>query len=120
MAESLWEPEAVGVERPQWPVASPEPESGAELIPDSGATAISVDEFAALEERILRAVKLVRHERTARAAAEARVQALDTQLRDAAPRIERLEDEVRALRGERDQVRQRVERLLAQLDALEL
>jgi hypothetical protein len=31
-----------------------------------------------------------------------------------------LQKEVTALRAERDQVRQRVERLLAQLDALEL
>jgi hypothetical protein len=34
--------------------------------------------------------------------------------------VERLESEISALRAERDHVRQRVEKLLAQLDALEL
>ena len=34
--------------------------------------------------------------------------------------MEQLQAEVKALRDERDHVRQRVERLLAQLDALEL
>jgi len=120
MAESLWEPEAVGVERPQWPVASPEPESGAELIPDSGATAISVDEFAALEERIRRAVGQLKQERQARSEAEERAAKLEAQLQDQEPRVALLEKELGALRAERDHVRQRVERLLAQLDALEL
>jgi uncharacterized coiled-coil DUF342 family protein len=34
--------------------------------------------------------------------------------------MDQLQNEINALRAERDQVRQRVERLLAQLDALEL
>jgi hypothetical protein len=34
--------------------------------------------------------------------------------------VEQMQGELTALRGERDQVRQRVERLLEQLDALEL
>ena len=75
---------------------------------------------AALEERIVRAVEMVKRERLARAEAEKRADAADARLREAAPLTENLQKEVSALRGEREQVRQRVERLLSQLDALEL
>jgi len=98
------------------------------------ALAVSVDDFSALEERVRRAVEVVKRERQARAAAEARVAELEThateaearaaqaeaQLQVQSPLVERLENEMSALRAERDQVRQRVEKLLAQLDALEL
>jgi hypothetical protein len=118
-------------------------------------TVLTADDFAALEDRILRAVSLVKREREARVAAEsqvaaleahkahqemqtqaaesqvhlleAQVQALEAQLREhqaehqaQSPVLERLEREVDSLRTEREQVRQRVERLLGQLDALEL
>jgi hypothetical protein len=116
MSESLWnsgvveeaEPEAAAVEEVAEPVA------------ESSAVALSVDEFTALEERILRTVNLVKQERQARAAAEERAEELAAQLSEQAPLADRLQAEVSALRGERDHVRQRVERLLAQLDALEL
>ena len=81
---------------------------------------MSVDDFSALEERILRAVNLVKRERQARAAAEERAAKAEAQLREQAPLMEHLQKELNALRAERDHVRQRVERLLAQLDALEL
>ncbi|WP_263349913.1 hypothetical protein [Acidicapsa acidisoli] len=81
---------------------------------------LSVDDFAALEERVFRAVNLVRNERQARAAAEERAVALEAQLAVEHPAVERLQQEVDSLRIEREQVRQRVERLLSQLDALEL
>ena len=83
-------------------------------------TALSVDDFAALEERVFRAVTLVRNERQARAAAEERAVTLQAQLVAQHPAVERLQQEVDSLRIEREQVRQRVERLLSQLDALEL
>jgi uncharacterized coiled-coil protein SlyX len=89
--------------------------------------AMSVDEFTALEERVLRAVNLVKRERLARAeadtraaAAEARATQLEAQLAEQAPKVDQLQAEIHTLRTERDQVRQRVERLLSQLDALEL
>jgi hypothetical protein len=82
--------------------------------------ALSVDEFAALEDRILRAVNLVKRERQARSEAEERAARAEAQLREQAPMMDRLQMEVHTLRVERDQVRQRVERLLSQLDALEL
>ena len=94
-------------------------------------TVLTVDDFAALEERVLKAVGLVRREREARAAAEERAKVaeelvaaaeakLEAQSQTQAPAIEKLEQEVESLRAEREQVRQRVERLLSQLDALEL
>jgi len=110
MAESFFESETVvaSAETPQAAAAEP------------AALAVSVDEFAALEERIQRAVELVKRERQARAAAEERAGNAEALLRAQSPVIEQLQSEVHALRGERDQVRQRVERLLAQLDTLEL
>ena len=107
-------------------------------------TVLTADDFAALEDRILRAVTLVKREREARILAEGQVaalesqkqqleaqsvqfdaqrKALEAQLREhqeQSPVLERLEREVDSLRAEREQVRQRVERLLGQLDALEL
>ncbi len=95
---------------------------------------LSVDEFSALEERVLRAVDLVKRERVARAAAEAKAAHFETlsaqaeeraahfeiQLREQAPLVEEQQKELSALRAERDHVRVRVERLLSQLDTLEL
>jgi hypothetical protein len=81
---------------------------------------LSANDFTALEERILRTVEVVRRERQGRATAEERATRLEGQLRDQAPLTEQLENEINALRAERDQVRERVERLLGQLDALEL
>jgi hypothetical protein len=93
------------------PAIAAEPES---------MTVLTVGDFAALEERILRAVDLVRRERQARAIAEERTAALEVEVQAQIPAIERLQQEVDSLRAEREQVRQRVERLLSQLDAMEL
>lgn len=105
------------------------------------ALAVSVNDFSALEERIRRAVDLVKREREARAIAEARAAELEThashagtqqaeiearatraeaQMHEQSALVEQLKSELSALRAERDQVRERVERLLKQLDALEL
>jgi len=65
-------------------------------------------------------VEVVRRERHARAAAEERAARAEEQLREQAPLMEQLEKDLNALRAERDHVRERVERLLGQLDALEL
>jgi septal ring factor EnvC (AmiA/AmiB activator) len=84
------------------------------------ALTMSADDFSALEERIVRAVELVKQERQARITADERAAHAEAQLHEQGPRLEQLEKELRALSVERDHVRQRVERLLAQLDALEL
>jgi hypothetical protein len=93
-------------------------------------TMLTANDFSALEERVLRAVALVRSERQARVAAEERANGLEAQLHSLeaqiqqieaqSPILDRLVQEVESLRIEREQVRQRVERLLGQLDALEL
>ena len=87
---------------------------------EAGTLALSADDFSALEERVVRAVKLVKSERQARAAAEERAEKFEAQWMEQGPVIKSLQEEVRALNAERDQVRQRVERLLSQLDTLEL
>ncbi len=85
-----------------------------------GKLAMSSADFSALEERIARTITVVKSERHARAAAEQRADTLDAQLGEQLTLVKSLQDEVRALNTERDQVRQRVERLLSQLDALEV
>jgi hypothetical protein len=111
------------------PEAQPEiqseiqPESKMESAPESSTDAtlpLTVDDFSALEDRVLRAVNLVRRERQARTEAEVRTKELEAQVLEQLPMINQLQKEVDSLRVEREQVRQRVERLLSQLDALEL
>ena len=86
----------------------------------TGNLALSSSDFSALEERVARTVNLVKSERQARATAERRAETLDTLLSEQQTLVKSLQEEIRALNAERDQVRQRVERLLTQLDALEV
>ncbi len=94
--------------------------NGGDHASQPGALTVSADDFSALEQRVVRAVEMVKRERQARIAAEERAAHVELQLQDQAPRIEQLEKELHGLKGERDHVRQRVERLLGQLDALEI
>jgi signal transduction histidine kinase len=100
------------------------------------ATGVSVDEFQALEQKVLRAVEIVKREREARAAAENEVRTLREQLAAQSAELERqvaaaqgraeaaesekeaAESQIGALNHEREVVRQRVERLLQQMDDL--
>lgn len=116
MSESLWESDVVEAAQREDTAA----EQVAEPAAGSSALTLSADDFSALEERILRAVELVKQERQTRAETEKRAEAAEAKLREQAPLSESLQKEVSALRGERDHVRRRVERLLSQLDALEL
>jgi chromosome segregation ATPase len=123
MSETLWESDTA-VETVNETASEHQPQQTHEEPP---ALAVSVDDFAALEERIRRAVELVKRERQARAGAEARSAALEARVTQAevqvqaqTPVIEQLQNELHALRAEREHVRQRVERLLKQLDTLEL
>lgn len=136
MSQFSWESEVMEETQPerqpelqlQEPVAEPAAESVAkpvaepvaEPVVEPGNLALSVDDFSALEDRILRAVNLVKRERLARAEAEERAAQAEAQLREQQPLVEHLQKDVNLLRGERESVRHRVERLLAQLDALEL
>jgi uncharacterized coiled-coil protein SlyX len=87
---------------------------------EPGTLALSLDDFSSLEDRILRAVNLVKRERMARTAAEQRATEAEARLSEQTASTEELQKEVGSLRAERDHIRQRVEKLLSQLDALEL
>jgi len=79
---------------------------------------ISVDEFQALEQKVLRAVEIVKREREARAAAEAQVASLNEQLESQLSAQIAVESQLNTLTKERDDVRQRVEKMLQQMDEL--
>jgi chromosome segregation ATPase len=79
---------------------------------------ISADEFQALEQKVLRAVEIVKREREARAAAEAEVASLREQLAAYQSNVSAVESELNILNKERDQVRLRVEKMLQQMDEL--
>lgn len=98
--------------------ARPEPQAPA-VAGEPGTLAVSANDFAELEERVLRAVNLVKRERLARAAADERAAAAESRLAEQKSQFENIERELNSLRGERDAVRQRVEKVLAQLDELE-
>jgi hypothetical protein len=100
------------------------------------SSGVSVDEFQALEQRVLRAVEIVKREREARAVAEAEVKKLREQIEaqevTAKGQIEAVADHIEALQQdnaaaqtvigtmtqERDAIREKVERLLKQMDEL--
>ncbi len=96
-------------------------------VPAAGISAanISVDEFQALEQKVLRAVEIVRREREARAAAQAEAaaakaetEALREQLADLTQASNAAQTQITALNQERDSVRARVEKMLQQMDEL--
>ena len=84
----------------------------------STSATISVDEFQALEQKVLRAVEIVKREREARASAEAEVARLREQLEAERSSASAAESQLSHLHQERDQVRQRVEKMLQQMDEL--
>ncbi|HET7346845.1 MAG TPA: hypothetical protein VFJ10_05910 [Acidobacteriaceae bacterium] len=79
---------------------------------------VVVDDFVALEERVLRAIELVKSERAARSEAEQRASRLQSELEAQTIQLEQSQDQVRTLERDREQVRQRVEKLLKQLDEI--
>lgn len=82
------------------------------------SSGISADEFQALEQKVLRAVEIVRREREARAAAEAEVASLREQLEAATSASDSANTQITTLNQERDSVRLRVEKMLQQMDEL--
>jgi hypothetical protein len=79
---------------------------------------ISVDEFQALEQKVLRAIEIVKREREARATAEAEVANLRAQLAEQQQLSAMAESEINTLSKERENVRLRVEKMLNQMDEL--
>ena len=74
------------------------------------------DDFAALEERVLRTVALLKAERSARALAEQNSATLQQLLDEQSAQLAETESRVQMLEQEREQVRARVERMMGQLD----
>lgn len=79
---------------------------------------VDADSLAALEERVRQTAELVARLRRERDAAVAAQQAAERQVAEARAQAASLSEELEALRAERAQVRTRVEKLLAQIDAL--
>ena len=84
----------------------------------TASPSISVDEFQALEQKVLRAVEVVKREREVRAAAEAEVASLRAQLAEQQSLSTMVESELTTLTKERESVRLRVEKMLQQMDEL--
>jgi hypothetical protein len=79
---------------------------------------VSADEFQALEQKVLRAVEIVKKERETRAAAETEIAALKEELATYKSNARAAENELNTLTKEREQVRVRVEKMLEQIDEL--
>lgn len=85
---------------------------------NAAGSTVSPDDFLALEQKVLRAVEIVRREREARAAAEAEVAALREQLSALTAASNAAQTQITTLNQERDSVRLRVEKMLSQIDEL--
>ena len=79
---------------------------------------ITADEFQAVEQKVLRAVEIVRREREARAAAEAETASLREQLDALTNASNTAQNQLTTLHQERETVRLRVEKMLQQMDEL--
>jgi hypothetical protein len=79
---------------------------------------VSVDEFQALEQKVLRAVEIIKQEREARAKAETEISNLREQLEFQTLVAQEAQSAVNTLTKDRDNVRQRVEKMLHQMDEL--
>lgn len=76
------------------------------------------DDFPALEEKIYKAIELLKSAREAQAAAERDANRLRDQLEQREEELELVRAEVVSLRKEREEVRGRVEKMLKQIDTL--
>ena len=81
-------------------------------------TRTSSDDFPALEEKIYKAIELLKSAREGKAAAERDSQRLRDQLEQREEELDVLRGEMVSLRKEREEVRARVEKMLKQIDSL--
>ncbi len=79
---------------------------------------VSVDEFQALEQKVLRAVEIVKQERETRAKLEAEIANLKEQLEFQTLVASEAQTAVNTLSKDRENVKSRVEKMLAQMDEL--
>ena len=88
-----------------------------ELEPEA-ETRAGGDDFPVLEEKIYKAIELLKSAREGKAAAERDANRLREQLEQREEELDVLRGEMIALRKEREEVRGRVEKMLKQMDAL--
>jgi len=81
-------------------------------------SAVSADEFHALEEKVYKTIELLKSAREAKAIAERDVTRLREQLEDRGEEVDTMRQQIVALRREREEVRGRVEKMLKQIDAI--
>ena len=82
-------------------------------------SAVSSDEFHALEEKVYKTIELLKSAREAKAIAERDVSRLRVQLEEREEEADTLRDQIVTLRREREEVRSRVEKMLKQIDDVE-
>jgi uncharacterized protein involved in exopolysaccharide biosynthesis len=86
-----------------------------------GSATISVDEFQALEQKVLQTVEIIKKERAARIAAEEDAAAAHAEiavLKEKLAASGDTQNEIEHLHREREAVRLRVEKMLTDLDEL--
>ena len=82
------------------------------------ADQVPADDFQALEEKIYRTIEMYKAARQAQATAERDGQRLRQQLEDREEELVRLRRESVQLKKEREDIRGRVEKMLAQIESL--
>jgi FtsZ-binding cell division protein ZapB len=78
----------------------------------------SIDHLDKLEQKLLKAVELFKKTHAERRALQQEFEKLPEDYKDRLKRADTLEREVQALRTEREQVRNRIEKLLEQIEIL--
>ncbi|MGD1102335.1 MAG: hypothetical protein ABSA59_09740 [Terriglobia bacterium] len=76
------------------------------------------EQFERLEEKLLRAIELFKRTQTEKRTLEEEVEKLKVESKERAQALNAMERELIALRREREDVRSRVEKLLARIDGL--
>jgi hypothetical protein len=79
---------------------------------------VPADDFQALEQKIYRTIELYKEAKQAQASAERDAQRLREQMQDRDDELVRLRRETVNLKKEREDIRSRVEKMLAQIESL--
>jgi len=82
------------------------------------ADQVPADDFQALEEKIYRTIEMYKTARQAQTTAERDAQRLRQQMEDREEELVRLRRETVQLKKEREDIRSRVEKMLAQIESL--
>lgn len=85
---------------------------------DPVAEQVPADDFQTLEQKVYRTIEMYKGARQAQATAERDAQRLRQQLEDREEELVRLRRETVHLKKEREDIRSRVEKMLAQIESL--